>query len=103
MCVCSDLTKKFERIYRGAASAVADEISANPNADKGEYCMAVDLSQMPPEEETPPPAITAELYLLSRMLDEVDFDEAVEQAREKYPRNELYRAKLKIEKMFFEE
>lgn len=103
VCVCSDLTKKFERIYRGAASAVADEISANPNADKGEYCMAVDLSQMPPEEETPPPAISAELYLLSRMLDEVDFDEAVEQAREKYPRNELYRAKLKIEKMFFEE
>ncbi len=103
VCVCSDLTKKFERMYRGYAGSVAEAISANPNADKGEYCMAVDLSEVAAKEEAPKPEITAELYLLSRLLDQVDFDDAVEEAREKYPRNELYRAKLKIEKMFFEE
>ena len=103
VCVCSDLTKKFERIYRGTANAVAEEIRLNPNADKGEYCMAVDLSEVPEEPEAPKPAISAELFLLSRMLDEADFDEAVEEAKTQYPRNELYRAKLKIEKMFFEE
>lgn len=103
VCVCSDLTKKFERIYRGTAGAVAEEIRANPNADKGEYCMAVDLLEVPKEEEAPRRGISAEMYLLSRMLDGVDFDEAVEEARKKYPRNELYRAKLKIEKMFFDE
>ena len=103
VCVCSDLTKKFERLYRGAVGAVAEAIAANPNADKGEYCMAVDLSQLPEAEEAPQPAVTAELYMLSRLLDGAEWEEAFAEAREKYPRNEVYRAKLKIERMFFEE
>lgn len=65
--------------------------------------MAVDLSQLPEAEEAPQPAVTAELYMLSRLLDGAEWEEAFAEAREKYPRNEVYRAKLKIERMFFEE
>jgi len=43
LCLCNDLTKTYERIYRGAPQAVLDELLANPFAEKGEYtlvCMA---------------------------------------------------------------
>lgn len=103
LCVCSDLTKRYERIYRGLAPAVLAELQANPSVDKGEYCMVVDLSALPAPEEAPAPQITAELFLLSRILDGDDFSEAVDAARAAgYPRNELYRAKLKVESLFEE-
>jgi len=103
LCVCSDLTKRYERIYRGLAPAVLAELSANPNVDKGEYCMAVDISMLPPAEEKPALTVTAELFLLSRILEGDDFDEAVDAAKEAgYPRNELYKAKLKVGELFEE-
>lgn len=103
LCVCSDLTKRYERMYRGTAPAVLAELSANPNVDKGEYCMAVDISMLPPAEEKAAPQITAELFLLSRILEGDDFDEAVDAAKEAgYPRNELYKAKLKVGELFEE-
>ena len=40
--------------------------------------------------------------MLSRLLDGAELEEAFAKAREKYPRNEVYRAKLKIERMLFE-
>lgn len=104
LCVCSDLTKRYERIYRGTAPAVLAELCANPSADKGEYCMAVDISMLPPSEEKSAPVITAELFLLSRILEGDDLPEALDAAKEAgYPRNELYRAKLKVGELFEEE
>lgn len=103
LCVCSDLTKRYERMYRGTAPAVLAELSENPNVDKGEYCIAVDISMLPPAEEKAAPQITAELFLLSRILEGDDFDEAVDAAKEAgYPRNELYKAKLKVGELFEE-
>lgn len=104
LCVCSDLTKRYERMYRGTAPAVLDELSANPNVDKGEYCMAVDISMLSPAEEKPALTITAELFLLSRILEGDDLSEAVDAAKDAgYPRNELYKAKLKVGELFEEE
>ena len=37
LCLCNDLTKKFERIYRGSPQKVLEELLANPHAEKGEY------------------------------------------------------------------
>ena len=103
LCVCSDLTKRYEKMYRGTAPEVLAQLSANPNVDKGEYCMAVDISMLPPMEEKSAPQMTAEVFLLSRILEGDDFDEAVEAAKEAgYPRNELYKAKLKVSELFDE-
>ncbi len=103
LCVCSDLTKRYEKMYRGTAPEVLAQLSANPNVDKGEYCMAVDISMLPPLEEKSAPQMTAEVFLLSRILEGDDFDEAVEAAKEAgYPRNELYKAKLKVSELFEE-
>lgn len=103
LCVCSDLTKRYEKMYRGTAPEVLAQLSENPNVDKGEYCMAVDISMLPPMEEKSAPQMTAEVFLLSRILEGDDFDEAVEAAKEAgYPRNELYKAKLKVSELFEE-
>ena len=50
LCVCSDLTKRYERIYRGAAPEVLEVLTANASVEKGEYCLAVDISMLPPAE-----------------------------------------------------
>jgi len=104
LCVCSDLTKRYEKMYRGTAPEVLAQLQANPNVDKGEYCMAVDISMLPPMEEKPALVVTAEVFLLSRILEGDDFDEAVDAAKDAgYPRNELYKAKLKVSGLFEEE
>lgn len=101
LCVCSDLTKRFERIYRGPALEVLAQLQANPSVDKGEYCMAVDISMLPPAESPETPKLDAATFMLSRILEGDDLDEAVSAAKDAgYPRNELYRAKLKVSELF---
>ena len=39
--LCNDLTKTFERIYRGTPAEVLSDLKANPNAEKGEYAFAM--------------------------------------------------------------
>ena len=51
VCVCCDLTKKFEKIERGLAGTVLERLKANPNVEKGEYCVAIELPEI--EEEAP--------------------------------------------------
>jgi 16S rRNA C1402 (ribose-2'-O) methylase RsmI len=41
ICLCNDLTKKYERIYRGAPQKILEELVSNPSAEKGEYTMVV--------------------------------------------------------------
>ena len=100
LCVCSDLTKRYERIYRGAAPQVHAELAANPGVEKGEYCLAVDISMLPPAEiEVQRPDVTA--YMLALVLDDLDLRDAADAALAAgYPRNDVYRAKLKIAGMF---
>ena len=101
LCVCSDLTKRFERIYRGPALEVLAQLQANPSVDKGDYCMAVNISMLPPAESPETPKLDAATFMLSRILEGDDLDEAVSAAKDAgYPRNELYRAKLKLSELF---
>ena len=103
LCVCCDLTKRYEAILRGNCAEVLSALQANPNVEKGEYCLVADLSPLPPLTEEAAPALTAELFLLSRILEGDDLREAATAAGEAgYARNDVYKAKLKIQE-FFEE
>lgn len=103
LCVCSDLTKRYERLYRGQAGQVLEQLRANPGVEKGEYCLAADISMLPPapaQAEKP----TVEAWMLARLLDGAALSAAALEAQEAgYARNEIYRAKLKIARMFEEE
>lgn len=100
LCVCSDLTKKFERLYRGPAPEVLSALRANPAVEKGEYCMAVDISMLSPAEPLSE-RVNAAAWMLERMLDGASIREAAEAAMAGgYPRNEVYRARVRIGEMF---
>ena len=63
-----DLTKFHEKTLRGTPEEVLRELRENPKAEKGEYCMVMDLHQVsPPAEEEPAPALTLEARLMEEM------------------------------------
>ena len=101
LCVCSDLTKKFERVDRGSPEAVLAELDANPSSEKGEYCIAADLSALPPLREAPQAADATVIMLAAILNEDADISAAAEAALAAgCPRNEVYRAKLRIREMF---
>jgi len=104
LCVCSDLTKKYERIYRGKCSEVLAMLEGNPSVEKGEYCMVCDISMLTPMEEKKQD-ISAMVLMLAEIIDkDASISEAAQAAMDAgCPRNEVYKAKLKIQDMFEEE
>jgi len=48
ICLCNDLTKTHERFYRGFTAEVLRELEENPNAEKGEFTL---ILEMPPKKE----------------------------------------------------
>ena len=104
LCVCSDLTKKYERIYRGSADEVLAMLENNPSVEKGEYCIVCDISMLPPLEEKQQAADPMILMLAKIINEDAEIAEAAQFALESgCPRNEVYKAKLKIQEMFEEE
>jgi len=104
LCVCSDLTKKYERIYRGSAEEVLQMLEGNPSVEKGEYCIVCDISMLPPMEEKQQ-AVDPMILMLAKIVGEdADIADAAQFALESgCARNEVYKAKLKIQEMFEEE
>ncbi|MBQ3424885.1 MAG: 16S rRNA (cytidine(1402)-2'-O)-methyltransferase [Clostridia bacterium] len=102
VCVCSDLTKRYERVYRGGISEVLAALKGNPSVEKGEYCVVVDLSMVPPRE-THDVRLSPVAFLLEARLRGQSGEEAFEAALQAgYARNEIYRAKLEIKKLLDE-
>lgn len=47
ICLCNDMTKMHERIYRGAPQNILDDIMSNPYAEKGEYTLVLHTKARP--------------------------------------------------------
>ena len=91
-----DLTKLYEKTIRGTAGKVLEMLQANEKAEKGEYCLVLDMHEVPAPEQTVP-QVSAELQLLSLMMDGADLNTAAVQLRQQgLKRNELYAAKEKV-------
>ena len=104
LCVCSDLTKKFEKMYRGSAAQVLAMLENNPSVEKGEYCIVADISMLPPLEEKAPVQDATVIMLAAIINDDASIADAAQAAMDAgCPRNEVYKAKLKIQDMFEEE
>jgi len=93
--VACDLTKKFERIDAGSAVEVLEALRSNPNVDKGEYVVAAEL---PPAKEAPEAGKPrdAAAAILEAMLNGASLKDAADAALDGFPRNEVYRAKLRV-------
>lgn len=101
VCVCCDLSKMYERIDRGAVVDVLEALRANPNVEKGEYCVVIECPA-PQEEngEEPADEKTPEEMLLRLLLEGMDIRDAVQACTEKgVPKNAAKKARLAIEKL----
>ena len=66
VCLCNDLTKKFEKIYWGGVTDVIEELLQNPDREKGEYTLVLrknkpDRAAGDGEEKIPVEILLAEI------------------------------------------
>jgi len=100
--VCCDLTKLFELTLYGSADRALSALRANPDAQKGEYCVVLDLHGVTPRPDTPPSqTVSLEARLLERMLAGLTLREAEASLRSSGDRrNEIYRASERVKQFF---
>lgn len=67
LCLCNDLTKLHERIYRGTPENVWALLNDNPNATKGEYCLLVYMPPLTRETEEDE-LLSPEAYLVDYVV-----------------------------------
>jgi 16S rRNA (cytidine1402-2'-O)-methyltransferase len=95
--VCCDLTKRYELTLRGNVMEVLTKMRQNPNVEKGEYCLVLDLHDVPKHMEPKTPAISMEARILEAMLNGAALREAVDiltASGEK--KNAAYAASLRV-------
>lgn len=100
ICVCNDLTKKYQRIYRGTSKEVLKELIDNPNSEKGEYVLIIkkikEKSNIMNEE------ITLEARLVNEMVkNNCTLKDAIKEVSKKsdFNKNEVYNASLNLKKI----
>ena len=100
--VCCDLTKLHEKTVYGKPAEVSAVLEANEKAEKGEYCVVLDLRNVPrPEKEKTETALSMEAKLVECMKQGMTLREAQEAlaaAGEK--KNAVKQAALLLKKMF---
>ena len=96
-----DLSKLHELTLRGTPAEVLERLKANEKTEKGEYCIVLDLRQVPvPQKETSHTEMKPELRLLDLMLDGLSLREARERLQaEGLRKNELYAAALRVKEL----
>jgi 16S rRNA (cytidine1402-2'-O)-methyltransferase len=105
ICLCNDLTKKFERIYRGTPHEVTALLAENPDAQKGEYTCVVMFEPIDKNEKIQPePDISLEALLTDLMIKEnCDLKTAAAYLHTLLPdkpKKEIYAATLRLKGLF---
>jgi len=103
LCLCNDMTKMFERIYRGNPAKILDELNSNPSAEKGEYTLVADLGSV--QETTVDSRQTYEAMLIDHVVrNGSSMKEAVNELAKMHKRNaakkDFYSAALNLKKIF---
>lgn len=101
-----DLTKLHEKTIRGTAEEVLQLLRDNPKAEKGEYCLILDMHEVTlPEEKAPVADVTLEARLIDAM---VQHDLSLRDAQSELvldgeKKNAVKAAALRLKKLFSED
>lgn len=101
-----DLTKLHEKTIRGTAEEVLQMLRDNPKAEKGEYCLILDMHAVTlPEEKTPVADVSLEARLIDAM---VQHDLSLRDAQSELvldgeKKNAVKAAALRLKKLFVED
>lgn len=102
VCLCNDISKKFERIYHGSVADVLGQLAENENARKGEYACVLHVAELPrPEVEEDAPSIESQLVDILVKQDGT-LKDAATALREKQPnlgKKEIYAAMLRLKEL----
>ena len=94
---CCDLTKRYELTLRGSALDVLTAMQSNPNVEKGEYCLVLDLSEVPKAQADDNQTVSLEARILEAMLSGKTLRDAVEMLTSQgVKKNAAYAASLKV-------
>ena len=102
--VCCDLTKLHEKTRYGTPAQIMAELQADEKAEKGEYCLAVELRDVPPPERVKDPTETV-CSLESRMVELMKNGASLREAQEALvlggeKKNAVKQAALTLKRMF---
>lgn len=102
ICLCNDLTKKFEKKYYGHVSEVIEELNNNPNHELGEYVLLIEKNIIDKDNKD-----TFEVGIEGLIIDEMiknncTMKDAIKLVSEKYhySKNMVYDASLNIKRLF---
>lgn len=94
-----DLTKLYEKTIRGTAEEVLDMLEANAKAEKGEYCLALDMSGVELPEQEAASSASLEAQLFEELLCGSDLRQAAQLLTERgNKRNDVYRARTNVQR-----
>jgi len=102
VCLCNDLTKKFEKKYYGLVSDVIDELISNPNYELGEYVLLIEKNVVDKENKNAFDVGIEGLIVDEMIKNNCTMKDAVKIVSEKYHYNKniVYDASLKVKKLF---
>lgn len=101
-----DLTKLHEKTIRGTAEDVLQMLRDNPKAEKGEYCLILDMNGVTlPEEKAPAADISLEARLIDAMVQQGLSlrDAQSELVLDGEKKNAVKAAALRLKKLFSDE
>ena len=94
-----DLTKLYEKTIRGTADEVREMLEGNAKAEKGEYCLVLDMSAAELEEEKAATSASLEAQLFEELLNGYDIRQAAITLTERgYKRNDVYKARTNVQR-----
>lgn len=94
-----DLTKLYEKTIRGTAEDVLDMLEANSKAEKGEYCLVLDMSGVQLPEESAAISASLEAQLFEELLNGFDLRQAAMTLTERgHKRNDVYKARTNVQR-----
>ncbi len=94
-----DLTKLYEKTIRGTADEVLAMLLANEKAEKGEYCLVLDLHDVHLAEQQAAPNASLEARIFELMFSGKDMREAGDVLMEQgEKRNDVYRARTAVQR-----
>ena len=103
ICLCNDMTKMYERIYRGTPTTVLEELNNNQNSEKGEYTLIINNLI----EKNNKPKYNEEISLESKIVDYMiknscTVKDSIKEISKKdnISKNELYNASLHLKEVF---
>ncbi|MCE5197023.1 MAG: 16S rRNA (cytidine(1402)-2'-O)-methyltransferase [Negativicutes bacterium] len=107
VCLCNDLTKKFERSYHGTVPEVEKEVMTNPDYQKGEYVLVVSFAKVSAaanEADTDAETICQEAKLVQIMRQQnCSLREAMrvfyQINQDKLSKKEIYQAGLRLKQL----